>query len=54
VLHSLLTHFLPIYWPEFARCWRTSRSEQLIAMLLAYPTPESITGQPVDAFVAEA
>lgn len=54
VQHSLLTHFLPIYWPEFARYWRTSRSEQFVRMLLAYPTPASITAVPCDEFVAAA
>lgn len=54
VQHSLLTHFLPIYWPEFARYWRTSRSAQFIQLLLAYPTPASITALSCDAFVEAA
>jgi len=54
VQHSLLTHFLPLYWPEFARFWRTSRSEVFVQMLLAYPTPASITRAPLDAFLAAA
>jgi transposase len=54
VQHSLLTHFLPLYWPEFARFWRTSRSEVFVQMLLAYPTPASITAGPLDAFIAAA
>ena len=54
VQHSLLTHFLPLYWPEFARFWRTSRSEQFVQMLLAYPTPASITAQPLDVFLTAA
>jgi transposase len=54
VQHSLLTHFLPIYWPEFARYWRTSRSAQFITLLLAYPTPASITAVSCDEFVAAA
>lgn len=54
VQHSLLTHFLPLYWPEFARFWRTSRSELFVQMLLAYPTPASVTAAPLDAFIAAA
>jgi transposase len=54
VQHSLLTHFLPLYWPEFARFWRTSRSEQFIRMLLAYPTPASIIAADLDTFVVSA
>ncbi len=54
VQHSLLTHFLPLYWPEFARFWRTSRSHQFIQMLLAYPTPGSIRATALEDFVAAA
>jgi hypothetical protein len=54
VQHSLLTHFLPLYWPEFGRFWRSSRSEVVVQFLLAYPTPASVTAVPFDAFVAAA
>lgn len=54
VQHSLLTHFLPLYWPEFARFWRTSRSQQFIQMLLAYPTPGSIRATALEEFLATA
>lgn len=54
VQHSLLTHFLQIYWPEFARYWRTSRSAQFITMRHAYPTPASITAVSCDEFVDAA
>lgn len=52
VQHSLLTHYLPLYWPEFARYWRSSRSESFIGFLLAFPTPASVTALPEDAFIA--
>ncbi len=54
VQHSLLTQYLPLYWPEFARFWRTSRSEGFCQMLLAYPTPASITATDCDTFVQAA
>ena len=54
VQHSLLTHYLPLYWPEFARFWRTTRSEGFCQMLHAYPTPASITAVDRDTFVAAA
>ena len=54
VQHSLLTHFLPLYWPEFHRFWRTSRSEVVMRFLLAYPTPGSVTAVPFEAFAAAA
>lgn len=54
VQHSLLTHFLPLYWPEFARFWRTSRSAQMIQLLLAYPTPAHVRATDLEHFVAAA
>jgi transposase len=54
VQHSLLTHYLPLYWPEFARFWRTSRSEAFCQMLLAYPTPASMTATDCEAFIQAA
>jgi len=54
VQHSLLTHYLPLYWPEFARYWHTSRSEAFCQMLHAYPTPPSITATDCDTFVHAA
>lgn len=54
VQHSLLTHFLPLYWPEFARFWRTSRSEAFCQMLHAFPTPASITATDCETFIRAA
>lgn len=54
VQHSLLTHFLPLYWPEVDRYWHTSRGEQFMHLLLAYPTPASITAVSCEAFIAAA
>ncbi len=54
VQHSLLTHFLPLYWPEFARFWRTSRSAQLVQLLLAYPIPATVRAVDLEAFVVAA
>jgi Transposase IS116/IS110/IS902 family len=54
VQHSLLTHYLPLYWPEFARYWRTSRGTPFIQMLLAFPTPAAITAVDRDTFIARA
>ena len=54
VQHSLLTHFLPLYWPEFARFWRTSRSEAFCQMLHAFPTPSSIRATDCETFITAA
>lgn len=54
VQHSLLTHFLPLYWPEFARYWHASRSVHFVETLLAYPTPASIRASTLEAFLSAA
>jgi len=54
VQHSLLTHFLPLYWPEFARYWRTSRSAHFVQTLLAYPTPGSIRASTLEEYLSAA
>lgn len=54
VQHSLLTHFLPLYWPEYARYWRTSRSESFVSLLAAFPTPQHVTALTEAEFVAAA
>jgi len=41
--HRLLTHYLPLYFPEIARYHRSARSEWLWALLIEFPTPRSIT-----------
>jgi hypothetical protein len=48
--HSLLTHYLPLYFPEAQRYYSSTRSEWLLQLLLAFPTPRSITTQSLDAF----
>lgn len=54
VQHSLLVHFLPLYWPEFDRFWRATRSEVFVRFLLAFPTPASIRALSFDAFAKTA
>jgi transposase len=54
VQHSLLTHFLPLYWPEFQRFWRTSRSEHFVQTLLSYPTPATIRALSLEEFLTHA
>jgi transposase len=52
--HRLLTHYLPLYFPEAARFAGNSRSEWFLAFLDAYPTPASITALDKDAFIDAA
>jgi transposase len=40
---SLLNHYLPLYFPEIARYWESTRVEWFVAFLLRFPTPRAIT-----------
>jgi transposase len=52
--HRLLTHYLPLYFPEIARYHSSSRSEWLWNLLIEFPTPRSITRLSRDEFVRKA
>ncbi len=52
--HRLLTHYLPLYFPEIARYHHTARSEWLWNLLLEFPTPKSISRLPVEEFTRRA
>ena len=54
VLHRLLTHYLPLYFPEIDRFRHNSRSEWFFAFLDRFPTPASITALGKEAFIAAA
>jgi len=52
--HRLLTHYLPLYFPEIARYHSSSRSEWLWNLLIEFPTPCSMTQLPREEFVRKA
>jgi transposase len=52
--HRLLTHYLPLYFPEVARFAGNSRSDWFLAFLESFPTPASIAAHDKDAFVEAA
>lgn len=52
--HRLLTHYLPLYFPEAARFAGNSRSDWFLSFLEAFPTPASITKLSKDAFIDAA
>ena len=52
--HSLLNHYLTLYFPEMERYYHNSRSEWFCRLLLRYPTPRSITRQRKTTFVKRA
>ena len=51
--HRILTHYLPLYFPEAERFHRSSRSDWFLAFLEAYPSPHFITAMSKDAFAAD-
>ena len=54
VLHSLLTHYLPIYFPEMERYFHASRAQWLARTLTRFPTPRSMTRYDLETFVEQA
>jgi transposase len=52
--HRLLTHYLPLYFPEIERHYHASRSRWLLELLRAFPTPGSITAFSREEFVQRA
>jgi transposase len=52
--HRLLTHYLPLYFPEIARFAGNSRSDWFLAFLEQFPTPASITAHSKDDFIKAA
>ena len=51
VYHSLVNHYLPLYFPEIEKYLCSSRGIWLIQFLLVFPTPLSITQHPKEVFV---
>ena len=52
--HRLLTHYLPLYFPEIERFAGNSRSDWFLALLERFPTPGSITALDRESFMSEA
>jgi transposase len=52
--HRLLTHYLPLYFPEIERYYHATRSEWLLAFLQVFPTPALIARLSMEDFVQQA
>lgn len=52
--HRILTHYLPLYFPEADRFHRSSRSNWFFAFLERYPSPHFISAMGKDADIADA
>ena len=52
--HRVLTHYLPLYFPEIARFAGNSRPDWFLALIERFPTPATITALDREAFSAAA
>lgn len=50
IQHRILTHYLPLYFPEIDRFRGNSRSDWFFAFLDAFPTTASITARSASTF----
>jgi len=54
VLHRLMTHYMPLYFPEIDHFRHNSRSEWFFKFLHEFPTPDSITCMNERTFIKSA
>jgi transposase len=54
VQHSIMTHDLPLYFPEADRYYTNSRAQWFTRLLHRFPCPAAITRYSPDAFAQEA
>ena len=52
--HSLLNHYLPLYFPEAERFLCTTRAGWFARLLIAFPTPEAVTSLSETKFITRA
>lgn len=52
--HSLMNHYLPLYFPEAERFLCTTRAGWFARLLVEFPTPASVTKLSEDEFVSKA
>lgn len=49
--HSILTHYLPLYFPEMGKWWSSTRCEWWLKYLLRFPTPTAVTQHDLQTFI---
>jgi transposase len=49
--HSILNHYLPLYFPEMGAWWNSTRSAWWISYLLRFPTPSAVTQLSLEEFI---
>jgi hypothetical protein len=54
VQHSIMTHYLPLYFPEAQKYFRCSRAEWFSGFLREFPNPSSVLKYSQDEFIKAA
>lgn len=54
IQHNILTHYLPLYFPEIDKYFCSSRAENFFRLLHRFPTPSSIVEFTKAKFIQEA
>jgi transposase len=54
VQHSIMTHFLPLYFPEVQKYFHTSRAQWFSSLLLRFPSPSSVMKYTQEEFIEAA
>lgn len=54
VLHAIVNHHLPLYFPEMHRYWQSTRMEWWLRFMLEFPTPAHVRQLSQEAFAEQA
>jgi transposase len=54
VQHSIMTHYLPLYFPETSKYFHTSRAEWFTSLLMTFPNPASVLKYSPEGFIKAA
>lgn len=49
--HSILNHYIPLYFPEMGAWWNSTRSAWWVNYLLRFPTPAAVTCLDLQEFI---
>jgi len=51
VQHSIMTHYLPLYFPEASKYFHTSRAEWFTSLLMTFPNPAAVLKYSREGFI---
>jgi len=54
IQHSIMTHFLPLYFPEVQKYFHASRAQWFSSLLLRFPSPSSVMKYNREEFIEAA